>query len=194
MWYKLSVRITRSSILLTLSASIVLIMLMPAASQQVQAMNPNTSSSDREAGEPSSQGGSSQSGSGTVQPNATGSAASDLSNYPDNTITAMPTQPVSMHYVVEHRSELNGKTITVRGIVARTLWPSTGNTSTGEQSMANPQPRIFLADNLRKGRDKNFDLMILLREGERGYSVGQKARIKVRVDSNKIAVVMHKVS
>ncbi len=118
---------------------------------------------------------------------------SGLAKYPDKPLASIPQQAVSMRYIVEHRSALNGKTITVRGIVARTLWPD-ANAPPGQQSMAYPQPRIFLADNLRKGRDKNYDVAVLLPEGERGYVVGQRLKLRVTVDASKVAVVMRKSS
>ena len=179
---------------LTLPAAIVFCAIAAATLQQARAMNHSPSSFVNGAGDLFTQDGSAQSGSGTVQANVSRSEASGLANYADKPISSIPSQSVSMRYVVEHRSALNGKTITVRGVVARIVGSSTGNVSTGEQSMANPQPRIFVADNTRKRRDKNLDLIVLLREGEQGYSVGQKVTLRVRVDSNKIAVVMHKVS
>lgn len=187
-------RTIRSTFFFSLLAVIALTGMAQSASQQAQSMNHNPSSSETESGCLSAQNGSAQTGSGTVQPNVTGSDSSQLARYPDKPIGTLPAQPVSMHYVVEHRSALNGKTITVKGIVANTVWPSTGNPSSGEPSMSNPQPRIFLADNLRRRRDKNFDLMVLLREGERIYVIGQGVKIKVRVDSNRTAVMMRKVS
>ena len=186
-------RIFRFSLNLILPAVIALCVMARAIPRRAHAMNHDSSSFESEAGAASSQESSAQTGSGTAQANESNSAANSLAKYPDRPVASIPSQPVSTRYVVEHRSALNGKTITVRGIVARTVWPS-DNAAQGEQSMAYPQPRIFLADNLRKRRDKNYDLMVLFREGERGYVSGQKATIKVRVDASKIAVVLRKIS
>lgn len=186
-------RIFRFSLILIVPAVIALCVMARATPRQAHAMNHHSSSFESEAGELPSQDTNAQTGSDTAQANESNPSDSGLAKYPDKPVASIPSQPVSPRYVVEHRSALNGKTITVRGIVARTLWPS-DNAAQGEQSMANPQPRIFLADNLRKRRDKNYDLMVLLREGERGYVVGRKATIKVRVDASKVAVVLRKIA
>ncbi len=163
--------------------------------QEALEMNNDRSSSfEREAETHVLQETSSSSGRATDQAGAANSNQSGLKKYPDRPLAAIPRQAVSLRYIVEHRSALNGKTITVRGFVARALWPATENVSSGEQSMANPQPRIFLADSLRKGRDKNYEVMVLVREDDNRYLVGQKVKLKVRVDSGQAAVVLRKVS
>ncbi|HEY0547163.1 MAG TPA: hypothetical protein VGC91_17425 [Pyrinomonadaceae bacterium] len=184
----------RFSFVLNRLSIVALCVMMCAVLSQDQAMNHKPSSGESPERQSSSGTASAQTGSGTAQPDGGEAAAmSDLEKYPDQPVASIPTQPVSLRYVVEHRSGLNGKTITVRGLVARTLGLA-GSAAQGEQSMANPQPRIFLADNLRKQRDKHFDLMVLLREGERGYAVGQKVRLKVRVDASKASVILRKIS
>jgi hypothetical protein len=165
---------------------------MQTSSRTVNAMDHNTSI-ETEAKQAESQEGSSQSGSGTVQANIAGTLDSYLSKYPDRSLRSTPTQPVSPRFVVEHRSALNGKTITLRGVVVQAIFPGTGNATSGEQSMANPQPRVFVADNLRKRRDKNYDVMVLLREGECNSDVGQSLEIKVKVDATKSVIVLRKL-
>jgi len=182
------------SLVLTLTVAIALSLSQQVSLQTGNAMGQHPSTLENETAGGAVQSGSSQSGSGTVEPNRSGSGSSQLGTYPDKPLSSVPTRPVSVRFVVEHRSALNGKTITVKGIVSRTVLPSAGSTSTGEPSMSNPQPRIFLAENLRKHRDKNFDLIVLLREGESGYTIGQAVKIKVRVDSTLTTVMMRKVS
>lgn len=160
-------------------AVIMLCVIACAASLQAQTMNHISSSGESEAA--------------TSQADTNNAPASGLRKYPDKPVASIPTQPVSLRYVVEHRSALNGKTITVRGIVIQMPRPPAASTSQGEQSMAFPQPRIFLADTTAKRRDKNYDLIVLLQEGERGYSAGQKVKLKVIVDASAVAVVLRKV-
>lgn len=118
---------------------------------------------------------------------------SGLAKYPDKPLPRVRPKTASMRYLIEHRSALNGQTITVSGIVVSTLWPLE-NAPPGQQSMAHPQPRIILADNTRKGRDKNYDVAVLLPEGERGYVRGQRVRLRVTVEASKFSVVMRKMS
>ncbi|NTV81291.1 MAG: hypothetical protein HGA24_07710 [Candidatus Aminicenantes bacterium] len=40
-----------------------------------------------------------------------------LAPYPDEPLTAIPTEPISVKELVEHRSALNGQTVRVRGVV-----------------------------------------------------------------------------
>lgn len=133
---------------------------------------------------------------GQVQP-ARGPLQSDLSKYPDHPLAAVLTGSISPRFVVEHRSALHGKTVSVRGTVVRVVAPDDAGPSSGGGVAPRPgrfaQPRIFLADSLAKDLDRNHELVVLLREGDRGYPVGQLVEIEGTVDGNPAAVVVRRL-
>lgn len=125
------------------------------------------------------------SGQGTVEAPKPGG----LSSYQDLPIGNLDvSKPLSIKAVVEHRSTLNGKTVTVKGFVISTLL--------GEAACANrgacAQPRIVLSDTTETTRDANYDLTILLPETEQGYIVGQAVTVTGVVSASSVAVVLQK--
>lgn len=121
-----------------------------------------------------------------------------LANIPDLPLAKIPAL-LSVKEVVEHRTALHGKTITVRGFVVEAILgekacPSfTGNNlqTPGPESCA--QPRIIVADSLEKTRDLKYDVMILVNEDEEGYSDGQPVEVKGLVFASKVAVYLEKI-
>ncbi len=111
---------------------------------------------------------------------------SGLASYPDFPLDSVPTAPISVKFLVEHRTALNGKTVAVQGVV--TLAALGKNACSPEVC----RPRIFLADTMTETRDKNYDTMVLVSEKDIGYSLGQSVLIKGIVDSSKINVVVEK--
>ncbi|GEM_PF-3539250 len=106
--------------------------------------------------------------------------------------------PLSVKDVIEHRSALKGKTITVKGyIVEAILGEEACPTNTGNSQLETPggcaQPRIIIADTLDKTRDIKYDLIILVGEDEKSYTKNQLVEVKAIVDASKVAVVLNKV-
>ncbi len=133
-----------------------------------------------------------QVGTSTVQPedpNKTG-----LSPYPDLSITSLPKESVSVKFVVEHRSALDGKTVQVRGVVVGTLLGEKACPSSGMSGMC-AMPRIYLSDTSAENRDKAYDLTVLVTEdGQEGdYSVGKIIEVQGIVAGSKSGVVIRKV-
>jgi hypothetical protein len=130
---------------------------------------------------------------GTVR----GLSPSDLSGYPDHPLEKLPTAPITPRFVVEHRSALHGKTVNVRGTVVRVITPEGTQPSTPGGVAPRPgrfaQPRVFLADSQAKDQDRNHELVVLLREGDSGYPVGQLVEIEGTVDGNPAAVVVRRL-
>jgi hypothetical protein len=135
-------------------------------------------------------------GAGQAQP-PRGRSQSDLSRYPDYPLGTMPTAPISPRFVIEHRSALNGKTVSIRGTVVRVIAPDDAEPSSAAGVAPRPgrfaQPRIFLADSGAKDLDKNHEVVVLLREGDKGYPVGQLVDIEGTVDGNQAAVVVRRL-
>jgi hypothetical protein len=131
---------------------------------------------------------------GQAQP-PRGSSQMDLSQYPDNPLDAMPAASISPRFLIEHRSALHGKAVRVRGTVVRVVTPDDAAPSGGVTPRPGgfPQPRIFLADSAAKDLDKNYEVMVLLREGDKGYPAGKVVDIEGAVDGNRAAVVVKRV-
>lgn len=132
--------------------------------------------------------GGDESGTGTVQPEDPNKIG--FAPYPDYPLTSIPSAPITVKYLVEHRSALDGKTITVRGVVVGIL----------SQEAACPPgrgacgaPMIFLADSTKTDRDKYLDLGVVVSEEERGYTVGKNAEVMVVVSGSKTALNLAKV-
>lgn len=104
----------------------------------------------------------------------------------------------SVKFLTERRMELHATVISVEGIVQETI--------TGEKAcpscppcppgaLCKPcaagcaQPRIFLTDTDEPAYPR---LMVLLREGDETYSVGQQVVITGRVEASPVAVYLEK--
>lgn len=133
--------------------------------------------------------GSVKSGTETVQPEDPNKVG--LALYPDLTITSLPTESVSVKFIVEHRSALNSKSIKVRGIIVGTLL---GERACPPDRGMCAQPSIFLADTTEESRNKLYDLRVLVNEEgqEKNYPVGKTIEIQIVVNGSKVAVVAHK--
>src|SRR3990167_4443545 len=96
----------------------------------------------------------------------------------------MPTDPVSVSYVIEHRSALNGKTVQVTGVVVAN-WLKQED-PTGLKMGMYMQPSIFLADSASTSRNPLYDLRVLVPEGmelpEDQYMAGKTVTVWARVD------------
>lgn len=115
-------------------------------------------------------------------PEPSAAARAGLSAYPDRPLGETPRAPVTPRFVVEHRTALGGKDVTVRGrVVAVSSTPA-----------GSALPRIFVAETRGPGRDKNYDLMILLSEEDDAYAVGDEVKVKGTVESSKVAVYLRK--
>lgn len=126
---------------------------------------------------------------GTVQPEDSNKAG--LALYPDLPLTSLPQQPLSIKSVVEHRTALNGKTISIRGVIISTFL---GEKACPPDRGMCAQPSIFLADTAEKNRNPLYDLRILVAEDEqeKSYSIGKTVDLQVIVDGSKVAVVARK--
>ncbi len=121
-------------------------------------------------------------------------ANNDLINRPDLPLRGSPRMPVAPKFLIEHRSALKGKTVRVRGYVVA-MPDRIGENSPagyGTTANANPQPRVFLSDASGKNRDRNYDLMIMLREGDDDYKVGARVEIKGVVEAGRNTVYLRK--
>ncbi len=116
---------------------------------------------------------------GSTQPHNTNEGG--LTDYPDLPLETI-SEILSVKDVIEHRSALDGKTITVKGLVTSTAL---------ENGVGDAQPRIFIADTTNSERDKNYDLMIIIKDSG-NYYVNQEVELNGIVHSNKIAVYLEK--
>ncbi len=119
-----------------------------------------------------------------------------LSGYPDKPLEIVPTDPPTVRFIIAHRTALNGKRITVHGIIVSTLL--------GEQAcpsakafppMGRPcaQPRITVADAADEDKSKTAEVVILLPENDKTpYTQGQIVDIPVTVSGTKADVMLRK--
>jgi hypothetical protein len=120
------------------------------------------------------------------------SAQADLSRLGDHPLDTVPSTPVTPRFVLEHRSALDGKRVTVKGTVIRVVGPP--NPAPGGTTPlpgANPQPRVFLVDSPVRNDDP-YELMVLLREGDESFAVGQAVELEGVVETGPGAVVLHR--
>ena len=113
-----------------------------------------------------------------------------LAKYADEPLASIPAAPMSVKFLVEHRTALNGKTVTVQGFVVATILGKAACPGGGIGACS--QPRVFLADTTSEARDKNYDTVVLVSETEETYATGQSATIKCIVASSKASVYLTK--
>ena len=111
-----------------------------------------------------------------------------LAGYPDRPLPRGAAGPVSPAFLVEHRTALDGKTVRVRGVVVGFV----GGDS--EAGGAQPQPRLTLADTADPGRDRNYDVPVLLGEGARAGEFKEGATVVVSgvVSASRYAVAVRR--
>ena len=134
-----------------------------------------------------------QSGSGSVDPAP--DRPQPVSSLPDLPVEALPETPVSARFVLEHRTALSGKTVKIRGTVVRVLEPEPVSTAGGVTPApgGHPQPRLFLAAGPSAAGLPDYELIVLLREGDRGFPSGQVVDVDVVVEASRVAVVATRV-
>lgn len=177
-----------------LTAAGALIMIGCITAQKAQTMNENDSNSNKRKNADSAQPVNGQTKPAAINSNANSSSSGDLAKYKDKKIETLPTKPVSLNYIIQHRTALNDKIVTVSGVIVSVPPMPDNNSVTGVRSMANPQPRIFIADDAKKSRDTNRDVLVIVDETDKNYAVNEKVTLKVRVSGSKAAVVLRKVS
>ena len=121
----------------------------------------------------------------------------DLGLYPDLPLLVFPRDPQSVKFIIEHRSALNQKSITVRGIVVDTAFQRSFPCTTGPCPMYGPASGVVLADDPGAARDKQYDLTVLLGddtpENEKMYPVGRTVEIIIQVWGSRAAVLASKI-
>lgn len=127
---------------------------------------------------------------GTIKPGDP--SKEGLGSYPDLVLSAMPTSAVPVKFVVEHRSALDNKIITVRATIVDTLL---GEKACPPNAGLCAQPSISLTDSDGSSRNKLYDLRILVDENtkEAQYPIGQQIEMKVLVYGTKVAVYGRKL-
>jgi hypothetical protein len=128
--------------------------------------------------------------SSTVQPE--NPAEIGLSNYPDNPLETIPAEPISVKFLIEHRSALNNQGVQVRGVVVETLL---GEKACPPDRGMCAQPSIYLAETMDANRDPNYDLRILVNEAEQeaDYPIGETVELQALVQANQTTVILQKV-
>jgi len=113
------------------------------------------------------------------------SGTGGLASYPDEPLTTPLPDPVSLRFLVEHRSALNTTVIQLRGVVVYALL---GRAACMLDSTDCGEPRVFLAETTDPTRDRNYDVIVLVRPTDTGYRVGETVQVRGTVSSSKVAV------
>lgn len=123
---------------------------------------------------------------GVVQPEDPSQVG--LAPYPDLPLDASIHDPMSVTYLIEHRSALNGQVVNVQGIVVATLL---GEKACPPDMGMCAQPSVFLADTPDPGRDPLYDLRVLVMENaaETDFPVGTLIVLRVQVSGEATGVV-----
>ena len=105
---------------------------------------------------------------------------------------------LSVKELIEHRSALHDKTVTVKGIIIEAIvgekaCPSKKIVEGGVDIAGCAQPRIIIADSADAARDKRYDTIILVKDDDQKYAAGQYQEIKVKVAASKVAVSLEKM-
>ena len=120
----------------------------------------------------------------------------------DLPLERVPGSAVSVKFLIEHRSALNGRTVTAQGFVQETIvgeaacptCPADCGKPPGEFCPPCPagcaQPRVFLVDALTTDAER---LMVLVAEADQDFRVGEWIRITGTVHSSPVAVYIEKI-
>jgi hypothetical protein len=111
--------------------------------------------------------------------------------YPDEPLGSVPAMPLSVSFLVEHRSALSGKTVLVRGVIVATLL---GEKACPPDRGMCAQPSLFLADTSAEDRDPNYHVRVLVgeQEQEADYLLGQSVEIPVMVQADRTTLILQK--
>lgn len=131
-----------------------------------------------------------ESGTGIAAPGLVAPDMPEPSRLPDGPLEQMPTEAVSVRFLVEHRTALNEKKVAVHGVIVSTLL---GEKACPPDRGMCAQPRITLADTADASRDTSYDLVILLPEGgDDAYAIGQIVDVSGIVSASPAGAVMRK--
>ena len=113
-----------------------------------------------------------------------------LFSYPDLALDPLPAIIFTPKLVLEHRSALNKKTIPLRGVVVFTLL---GEEACPPDRGACARPRIYIGESLDPNRDKAYDIMVLLSEGDStSYVIGDSAQVNGTVFGTRTSLYLEK--
>lgn len=109
---------------------------------------------------------------------------------PDLPLKDLPSGALSVQFLVEHRTALHEKRVTVKGVILSLLVGEAACPTNGMMRLC-AQPRMVLADRSETSRDPHYDLVVLFPQGggER-YHAGETVEISGTVSASPQAVVI----
>ncbi|HXM63903.1 MAG TPA: hypothetical protein VN950_23785 [Terriglobales bacterium] len=111
---------------------------------------------------------------------------------PDLPLSAMPTRPAGVCFVVEHRSALNRRTVRVHGIVAAALLGAAA--CPPDRGMCMP-PSIILSES-EPGKNRpacSVRILVSKDAKQQDYPIGKAAEVRATVDGHATGVVLTRV-
>ena len=127
------------------------------------------------------------------------SSTSGLASYPDDPLPAVPPGPILPRFLAEHRSALNGQVVELQGVVVFAL---VGDDACPASSTHCAEPSIILAETPHSGRDRNYDVLVLVRPydvpvrtrpEDTPYHVGDQVQVRGIVQASKVTVLLRNV-
>jgi hypothetical protein len=110
---------------------------------------------------------------------------------PDLPLNAIPAKAVSVQFVVEHRSALNGHTVRLHGVITAALL---GDAACPPGQGLCAQPSVFLVDAQSGKAAHTQPVRILMPQDAKAadYPVGKAVELQVSVQGSKNGVVLSK--
>jgi len=127
---------------------------------------------------------------GTAEPEDP--TARGLNSLPDLPVEDFPPMPISVSYLIDHRSALDGISVRVKGYVVGN-WLDPSNCSPIAEYLC-PQPRIFISDtsSFRNGYF-NLEISVPDRDNWKDYPVGKMIEIRGIVHGDRTYVSLEKL-
>ncbi len=132
----------------------------------------------------------------SIMPGERGDSA--LSKIPDLPIEPLqePSPPLSVKYVVEHRSALSNKKVMITGVVVENNLNANECADGQMCAMLYIQPNIVIAATDSPTRDKTYDIRISMSEEDRNqmneYAVGKTVQVLANVSADKNSILLIK--
>jgi len=116
-----------------------------------------------------------------------------LTKYPDLPLEGVPSEPQTVEFIAQHRTALNGKHVTIHGVIVSALLGERACPTNPMMGMACAQPRIVLASTDTEQRDTNYDIMVVLQGRDKtSYEIGQTVDVTGTVLAGKSSLTIRK--
>lgn len=113
-----------------------------------------------------------------------------LSKYPDLPIDSLPTKPITVKYLLEHRSALNGNVVTINGFIMGVVTKE--QACPPDMGMCG-QPHISLEDRDQNSNESYEIIVFLSEEDSTNYKIGQSIELNATVSASRLSLDLNKI-